>query len=92
MAHDGLIFVKKPTATAAGIRSHDRMRLAKLCRYARRPPVAAERLSVLADGRLLYRLKKRWRDGTTHVIFERNFSLHRAPTQKLQRPSVYQKN
>ena len=23
-----------------------------------------------ADGRLLYRLKRRWRDGTSHVIFE----------------------
>jgi hypothetical protein len=32
--------------------------------------VATERLSVLPDGRLLYRLKRRWRDGTTHVIFE----------------------
>ena len=31
---------------------------------------ATERLSLLADGRLLYRLKHRWRDGTTHVIFE----------------------
>jgi hypothetical protein len=27
-------------------------------------------LSVLPDGRLLYRLKRRWRYGTTHVIFE----------------------
>jgi hypothetical protein len=24
----------------------------------------------LPDGRLLYRLKRRWRDGTTHVIYE----------------------
>jgi hypothetical protein len=32
--------------------------------------VSAERLSVLPDGRLLYRLKRRWRDGTTHVIFD----------------------
>jgi len=24
----------------------------------------------LRDGRLLYRLKRRWRDGTTHTIFE----------------------
>jgi hypothetical protein len=52
------------------ISAHDRMRLERLCRYAARPPVAAERLSVLPDGRLLYRLKRRWRDGTTHVIFE----------------------
>ena len=35
-----------------------------------RPPVATERLSPLPDGRLLYRLKRRWRDGTSHVIFE----------------------
>jgi hypothetical protein len=52
------------------IPAHDRMRLERLCRYAARPPVATERLSQLADGRLLYRLKHRWRDGTTHVIYE----------------------
>jgi len=46
------------------------MRLERLARYAGRPPLAAERLSVLDDGRLLYRLKQRWRDGTTHVIYE----------------------
>jgi len=27
-------------------------------------------LVVLAAGRLLYHLKRRWRDGTTHMIFE----------------------
>jgi hypothetical protein len=32
--------------------------------------VATERLSRLEDGQLLYRLKHRWRDGTTHVVFE----------------------
>jgi hypothetical protein len=47
-----------------------RMRLERLCRYVGRPPVALDRLSTLADGRLKYRLKRRWRDGTTHVIFE----------------------
>ena len=46
------------------------MRLERLCRYCGRPPVATGRLSLLPDGRLLYRLKHRWRDGTTHVIFE----------------------
>ncbi|MCX5737640.1 MAG: transposase [Proteobacteria bacterium] len=29
----------------------------------------AERLSRLAGGRLLYRLKHGWRDGATHVVF-----------------------
>jgi hypothetical protein len=52
------------------IPAHDRMRLERLCRYAGRPPVATERLSRLPDGRLLYGLKRRWRDGTSHVIFE----------------------
>jgi hypothetical protein len=32
--------------------------------------LAAERLSKLPDGRLVYRLKRPWRDGTTDVIFE----------------------
>lgn len=49
---------------------HDRMRLERLLRYAGRPAIATERLSLLPDGRLLYRLKRRWRDGTTHVIYE----------------------
>jgi len=35
------------------------MGLERLCRYAGRPPVAIERLSLLPDGRLLYRLKRR---------------------------------
>jgi hypothetical protein len=42
----------------------------RLCRYAGRPPLATERLSLLPDGRLFYRLKRRRRDGTTHVIYE----------------------
>jgi len=32
--------------------------------------VASERLSELTDGHLLYELRHRWRDGTTHVAFE----------------------
>ena len=50
--------------------ARDRMRLERLARYAGRPPLATERLLLLPDGRLLYRLKRRWRDGTTHVIYE----------------------
>ncbi|MFQ5764582.1 MAG: transposase, partial [Rhodospirillales bacterium] len=50
--------------------ARDRKRLERLCRYVSRPPVSTERLSRLPDGRLLYRLKRRWRDGTTHVVFE----------------------
>jgi hypothetical protein len=50
--------------------ARDRRRLEKLCRYVARPPLTTQRLSRLDDGRLLYKLKHRWRDGTTHVIFE----------------------
>ena len=50
--------------------ARDRRRLERLCRYMARPPVATDRLSRLADGRLLYRLKHRWRDGTSHIVFE----------------------
>ncbi|PYS37198.1 MAG: IS91 family transposase, partial [Acidobacteria bacterium] len=42
-----------------------------MCRYAGRPAVATQRLTELPDGRLLYRLKRPWRDGTSAVIFER---------------------
>lgn len=56
----------------AGVRmpARDRLRLEHLLRYAARPPLSTERLSLLPDGRLLYRLKRRWSDGTTHVIYE----------------------
>lgn len=47
-----------------------RRQLENLCRYAARPAVATERLSKLADGGILYRLRHQWRDGTSHVIFE----------------------
>ena len=53
------------------IEARDRMRLERLIRYAARPAVATERLSALPDSRLLYRLKRTWRDGTSAVIFER---------------------
>jgi len=33
-----------------------------------RPPLAVERLERLPGGRLAYRMKTPWRDGTTHVI------------------------
>jgi hypothetical protein len=50
--------------------ARDRARLERLLRYAARPPLSNERLSLLPDGRLLYRLKRRWSDGTTRVIYE----------------------
>ena len=54
------------TAVPAG----DRQRLERLAQYCARPAIAMERLEALSDGRLLYRFKRPWRDGTTHVVFE----------------------
>jgi hypothetical protein len=50
--------------------ARDRIRLERLLRYAARPPLSNERLSLLPDGKLLYQLKRRWSDGTTHVSYE----------------------
>jgi hypothetical protein len=50
--------------------ARDRRRLERLVRYGARPPIATDRLSELPDNRILYRLRHRWRDGTTHVVFE----------------------
>jgi hypothetical protein len=65
-------------ASAAGVSLHanvavparDRRRLERLCRYVARSPLATERLTRHGDGRLCYRLKQRWRDGTTHILLE----------------------
>ena len=52
------------------IRAGDRRGLERLCKYVARPPLAAERLAELPDGRLSYQLKTPWQNGTTHVIFD----------------------
>ena len=54
---------------AVTVPARDRRRLERLCRYVARPAVASERLSRLDDGRLIYRLKRRWRDGTAAFVF-----------------------
>jgi hypothetical protein len=58
----------------------DRARLERLCRYISRPPIARERLFELPDGRIAYRLRHPWRDGTTHVVFE--------PTELIEKLAV----
>ena len=52
------------------IAADDRDRPEHLCRYVARPPFAAERLSLEPDGRVVHELRRAWRDGTTHVVFE----------------------
>ncbi|MBL8752030.1 MAG: transposase [Planctomycetes bacterium] len=57
--------------------ARDRERLEKLCRYAGRPAVAESLLVELADGRIGYLMKKRWRDGTTHVVMTKQVLMER---------------
>ncbi len=57
--------------------ARDRRRLERLCRYVARPPLASDRLDERPDGRLALRLKTRWRDGTTHILMERDELLER---------------
>jgi hypothetical protein len=52
------------------IDADDRDGLERLARYIARPPIAAERLSLREDGRVVYRLRHAWRDGTTAVAFD----------------------
>lgn len=48
----------------------NRGRLEKLFRYAARPAVATERLSIALDGRVVYKFKRRWKDGTSAIALE----------------------
>jgi hypothetical protein len=62
---------------AVAVPARDRRRLERLCRYVARPPLASDRLEEQSDGRLTFRLKTRWRDGTTHVLMERSELIDR---------------
>jgi hypothetical protein len=44
-----------------------RYRLEQLLSYCARPPIANGSLSLTDSGQVVHRLKKPWRDGTTHV-------------------------
>ena len=48
----------------------DRDRIQKLARYVARPPLSQERLERHSDGRLRYRFKSPWKDGTTAVLLD----------------------
>src|SRR5439155_27036781 len=76
---DGLDITRSPRCASVdgfslhanvAVHAEDRPRLERLARYCARPPICMERLERLADGRLLYRFKRPWRDGTTHIVME----------------------
>ena len=48
----------------------ERVALERLARYITRPPIATERLSIADDGRVLYRLKTPFHDGTSVLAFK----------------------
>ena len=62
---------------AVRIRAGCRDRLERVIRYALRPPIAADRLRLTPEGQVLLELKRRWADGTTHLVFD--------PTELLER-------
>ena len=75
----------------AGVRISElcRERLEKLCRYAARPPVVHEHLSLSAAGRMvLYKRKRRFRDGSTHVVLD-PLSLIERLAALVPRPRVH---
>jgi hypothetical protein len=49
--------------------ARDRAHLERVCRYALRPPVAHDRIRLTSEGDVLLELRRRWRDGTTHLRF-----------------------
>ena len=61
----------------AWVGPRDREGLEKVCRYAARPAVAESRLTELPDGRIAYSLKKRWKDGTAHVVMTKEVLMER---------------
>ena len=53
---------------ASSISRHRRDRLEQLIRYAARPSLATERMSLSVSGEVKYQLKSQWKNGRTHVV------------------------
>ena len=51
------------------VRADDREGLERLCHYLLRPPLAQERIEILADGRVGLTLAHSWADGTRALVF-----------------------
>lgn len=55
----------------------EREKIEKLCRYIARPAVSLERLKINTRGQVVYRLKKPYSDGTTHIVMSQMELLER---------------
>ena len=53
---------------ATTVKAEDRAGLERLCRYGLRASFALERLSLLPNGNVRYRLKRPWSDGRTEIV------------------------
>lgn len=47
----------------------ERKKLERVTRYVARPAISEDRLSLDTKGEILYQLKKKYKDGTTHLLF-----------------------
>ena len=69
---------KKHLARLSGFTLHagvsvsggNRAKLERICRYMARPSVSEERLSLNSKGQVVYRLKKAYDNGTSHIALE----------------------
>ena len=68
------------------VEAHDRERLEHLCRYLLRPPLALDRLRLLADGKVCVELKRPWSDLTTHVTMTPDAFIARLATTRFVIP------
>jgi hypothetical protein len=71
----------------AAVRAGEDERLEHLCRYILRPPVAQNALELTADGKVLLRLRRPWRDGTRAICFEPSEFLEKLAAM-IPRPPV----
>ena len=53
------------------VNSRERKKLERMCRYISRPVPSEARLELTDHGMVRYAFKRAYRDGRTHVVFER---------------------
>ncbi len=54
---------------ARRVRADQRKKLEELCRYVLHPPLANNRLSIVSEQEVVLRLKSKWSDGTSMLVF-----------------------
>ncbi len=59
-----------PHHAATRIEADDRAALKRLTRYLARPPLTQGRLMLREDGKVLWNLRRPWRDGTRSFVFD----------------------